>query len=147
MSTKASPTKKPSALGSALAASIASESRSIEDRFAKADKLFGDRAPEAEQNIPTPTLSPTKGVAAAKAPAPEVETKAPKEKVIRDSFSFPPQEHQQIDDLLSDVLKQGIRSNKSEIMRAGLVALQKLSQEDRYKIIRSLEKPKQGRPV
>jgi hypothetical protein len=145
MSPKPPASKKPSALGSALAATIASEARSVEDRFAKADKLFGggDGEPSA------PAAAPAQPAAAIGSPktAGEGRVPPPKEKVVRDSFSFPPQEHQRIDALLSDVLRQGIRSNKSEIVRAGLVALQNLPSEERHQIIQSLDKPKPGRPV
>jgi Arc/MetJ-type ribon-helix-helix transcriptional regulator len=143
MSSKPPASKKPSALGNALAATLASEARSVEDRFAKADKLFG-----GDGSATTPAAAPVQEAAMASSkPAEEGRVQPPREKVIRDSFSFPPQEHQQIDALLSDVLRQGIRSNKSEIVRAGLVALQNLSSEERHQIIQSLEKPKPGRPV
>lgn len=147
MSPKPPASKKPSALGSALAATVASEARSVEDRFAKADRLFGggDGDPTTQGAASRQQAGATTTVKAAEEG--RVPTPAPKKKVVRDSFSFPPQEHQRIDELLSDVLRQGIRSNKSEIVRAGLVALQELSSEKRHQIIRSLEKPKPGRPA
>ena len=74
-------------------------------------------------------------------------TPTPKERVVRDSFSFPTHDHQRIDALLSDVLRHGIRSNKSEIVRAGLIAFEQLPADKRNQIVQSLEKPKQGRPV
>lgn len=136
MTTRTPPSKKP-ALGAALAASIASEARSVEDRFAKADKLFGggQAEPEASPELPD-------GAEEGRAPAP-----TPKERVVRDSFSFPPHDHQRIDALLSDVLRHGIRSNKSEIVRAGLIAFEQLPADQRNQIVQGLEKPKQGRPV
>lgn len=144
MNSKPPASKKPSALGNALAATLASEARSVEDRFAKADKLFGG----GDGSATAAATAPIQEAATANPkPAEEGRVQPTREKVIRDSFSFPPQEHQQIDALLSDVLRQGIRSNKSEIVRAGLVALQNLSSEERHQIIQSLEKPKPGRPV
>lgn len=136
MTTRTPPSKKP-ALGAALAASIASEARSVEDRFAKADKLFGggQAEPEASPELPD-------GAEEGRAPA-----QTPKERVVRDSFSFPPHDHQRIDALLSDVLRHGIRSNKSEIVRAGLIAFEQLPADQRNQIVQGLEKPKQGRPV
>jgi hypothetical protein len=136
MTTRTTPSKKP-ALGAALAASIASEARSVEDRFAKADKLFGGGQAEAKASP-----KPPDGAEEGRAPAP-----TPKERVVRDSFSFPPHDHQRIDALLSDVLRHGIRSNKSEIVRAGLIAFEQLPADKRNQIVQSLEKPKQGRPV
>lgn len=145
MSPKPPASKKSSALGTALAATIASEARSIEDRFAKADKLFGGEDVEPSAAGVAPAQRATAGTSPKAAE--EGRVLPPKEKVVRDSFSFPPQEHQRIDALLSDVLRQGIRSNKSEIVRAGLVALQNLPAEERHQIIQSLEKPKPGRPA
>lgn len=137
MTTRPTPSKKP-ALGAALAASIASEARSVEDRFAKADKLFGGA--QAQPSGSEPEVTPSAGEG--RAPTPP-----PRERVVRDSFSFPPHDHQRIDALLSDVLRHGIRSNKSEIVRAGLIAFEQLPADQRNQIVQGLEKPKQGRPV
>lgn len=149
MTTKTTPSKKP-ALGAALAASIASEARSVEDRFAKADKLFGGGQAE-----PSATRSEPEAQAAndpqqsdpVQPGAEEGRVPVARERVVRDSFSFPPHDHQRIDALLSDVLRHGIRSNKSEIVRAGLIAFEQLPADKRNQIVQGLEKPKQGRPV
>jgi hypothetical protein len=150
MIAKIATARKP-ALGTALAASIASEARSVEDRFAKADKLFGGgeadtSAPQSEP-MGQGTINPKHPVHAQPDVAEEATVSAPVARVVRDSFSFPPHDHQRIDALLSDVLRQGIRSNKSEIVRAGLIAFEQLPAEQRNQIVQSLAKPKPGRPV
>lgn len=136
MTTRTTTAGKP-ALASALAASIASEARSVEDRFAKADQLFGAGNSEAKTSP-----EPPDGGEEGRAPAP-----TPRERVVRDSFSFPPHDHRRIDALLSDVLRHGIRSNKSEIVRAGLIAFEQLPADKRNQIVQGLEKPRPGRPV
>jgi hypothetical protein len=132
------PPKKRPGLGSALAASLEGEKRRVEDRFAKADRLFGDEPPAAPTSPESEPAPPT----AAEPPA------APaRAKVIRDGFSFPPSEHARIEEMLIEAMKQGIRCNKSEVVRAALVAFAQLAPEERHALIRALEKPKPGRPV
>lgn len=58
---------------------------------------------------------------------PEKTAKAKKEKVIRDSFTMPKQEFEKIAELKKQCLKLGVNIKKSEILRAGLHALGKLT--------------------
>lgn len=137
-------TKKPTAmkktdLKSALAASIGAEQQSVEDRFKRAESLLGDRGAESDSQ-------------AALAPAPNsprgLSLAPPKiERVIRDSFTMPEYDHNRIADLQGRCLKKGIAVTKSEIIRAGLIALQALSSEELCKYIDAVEKMKPGRPA
>lgn len=75
-------------------------------------------------------------------------TKKPrKQKLVRDSFKFPEQEYAAIDALKARCLKNGQAIKKSELVRAGLVALQALSDKQLMQTLDSLEKLKAGRPA
>lgn len=75
-------------------------------------------------------------------------TKKPrKQKLVRDSFKFPEQEYAAIDALKARCLENGQAIKKSELVRAGLVALQALSDKQLLRTLDSLEKLKTGRPA
>jgi len=69
-----------------------------------------------------------------------------KEKVIRDSFSFPEQDYLKISALKKACLAEGIHVKKSELLRAGLRLLQQLSMTELKQVIEEVEKVKTGRP-
>jgi hypothetical protein len=69
------------------------------------------------------------------------------EKVVRDAFSFPPADHARIKAIVQDALKSALAVNKSEVVRAGLIALQQLPAVKRHALLASVEKMKPGRPV
>jgi hypothetical protein len=91
----------------------------VEDRFAKAEKFFD-----------TGGLSQS----------------APEDKVIRDTFSMPEDDYNLINVCKSRLLKQGNSSNKSEIIRAGLIILNKLSDVELLNALAQIKKVKTGRP-
>lgn len=146
-------------LGAALAATIADEKKSNDDRFAKAERLLKlSAAPPAELSEKPPVRQPE--------PAILRPTRAPQdhrangggeslpaavpvahEKVIRDTFTFPPADHQRIKGFIKESLQAAIQINKSEVIRAGLLALQGLSPDQRFALLESVEKMKPGRPV
>jgi hypothetical protein len=155
MTTKA-PSQKPG-LGAALAATIASERQSSDDRFAKAERLHRlaagnpdvaqeETPPPAPAN-PRPTRAPQdtrrSGGGESRPPTPPVVH----EKVIRDTFTFPPSDHKRIKAVIQEGLQAAIQVNKSEVIRAGLIALQELSAEKRRALLASVEKMKPGRPA
>lgn len=84
---------------------------------------------------------------------PKVQTpadKAKKErktKLIRDSFKFPEIEYRTFDALKSRCLAKGYAAKKSELVRAGLLALAAMSDEDLLKSVSAVEKLKTGRPA
>lgn len=69
-----------------------------------------------------------------------------KEKVIRDSFSFPEQDYLKISELKKTCLTAGIHVKKGEILRAGLHLLSKLNLVDLKQAVEQVEKVKTGRP-
>jgi hypothetical protein len=73
-------------------------------------------------------------------------SKAPKTKVIRDSFSFPEHDYRMISDLKKSCLASGIHVKKSEILRAGLHLLTAANPDELKKAIESVDKVRTGRP-
>lgn len=113
---------------SALKGSLLMEEQTVKDRFEKAESLLGRKA--------GPTAS-------------EKENGAPKTenvKVVRDSFTMPQADYELITLLKKRSLQSGIETNKSEILRAGLLALNQMSERDFLNKIETVEKVKTGRP-
>lgn len=104
----------------ALKKSVNQESKALETRFSKADKILGNAKQKTEP--------------------------AKKEKVIRDTFSLPESEHSLLADLSDKALQLGIKTNKSELVRAGLKVLDGMSDAQLRKTLKAVEKIKTGRP-
>lgn len=68
-------------------------------------------------------------------------------KVVRDSFTMPQSEYEKIGELKQLCLKSGMHVKKSELLRAGLNALGKLSAVQLKAALAGLEKIKTGRPA
>lgn len=93
----------------------------------------------------------TKAAAETVVPVPEEKTPAKKRKpvkvkVIRDSFSFPEQDYLKISELKKSCLAAGTHVKKSELLRAGLQLLEKLSLDELKQAVDQVEKIKTGRP-
>lgn len=73
-------------------------------------------------------------------------SKSQKNKVIRDSFSFPEYDYRKISELKKTCLALGIHVKKSEILRAGLSLLTQANQKDLIKAVENVEKVQTGRP-
>jgi hypothetical protein len=151
-------TKSPKpGLGVALAATIESEKKSSDDRFAKAERLHRlaaaspetapEPAPKSDPMSPRPTRAPQDTQRSGGGEPPSPAPPAVHEKVVRDTFTFPPGDHRRIRAIIKDSLQAAIQVNKSEVIRAGLLALQGLSTEKRHALLQSVEKMKPGRPV
>lgn len=69
-----------------------------------------------------------------------------KEKVLRDSFSMPKSDFEKIAVLKAQCNKQGLHVKKSELLRAGLHALSKMSAAQLKQAVAGLEVVKTGRP-
>ncbi len=72
--------------------------------------------------------------------------KSIKEKVIRDSFSFPEHDYLKISELKQTCLAEGIHVKKGELLRAGLQLLTQLSLAELKQAVEQVEKVKTGRP-
>lgn len=73
-------------------------------------------------------------------------TKKTKLKVVRDSFTMPQNEYQKISDIKDICLKAGLQVKKSEVLRAGVIALCAMSDEQLNSAMSALDKIKTGRP-
>jgi len=69
-----------------------------------------------------------------------------KVKVVRDSFTMPQVDYDLIAEIKQKALSGGIHLKKSELLRAGLQALSKLSTAQLKLTVANLEKIKTGRP-
>ncbi len=112
---------------SALKNSLSVEEKSVQDRFEKAETLFGDNKMEG--------LSPEIKI-----------RREEKIKVVRDSFTMPQTDYELITALKKRSLESGIQTTKSEILRAGLSALNQMTEVEFVRKIEAVEKIKTGRP-
>jgi hypothetical protein len=129
----------------ALAASIQSEREATQARVPRFDKFEKAEAALSRPEKPTAARvgKPTAAVATRPASVREVSSL---EKVTRDSFTMPSSDYEKIGQLRAKCLKAGLSVTKSEIIRAGLHALESLSVEHLWEVIGALEKVKTGRP-
>lgn len=105
--------------------------------------------PAATQAVkPTKTAKPVPAAPVTTPPASKKEkkVKAPKTKVIRDSFTLPQDDYAKIAELKQACLKAGLHVKKSELIRAGLRLLSKLDATQLHAELDALEKIKTGRP-
>lgn len=68
------------------------------------------------------------------------------DKLVRDSFTIPAGEYQAIETLKERFLEQGMHMKKSEILRAGLLALSTMEMEELKSVAERVERIKPGRP-
>ena len=127
---------------SALAASIHAERTAVQARVPTFDKFE-----RAEAALSGAAMSPTAAVplTATKSRV-MTDHRRPIEKVIRDSFTMPVYDYEKISQLQAKCLKLGIGVTKSEVLRAGLHALERLTADELRIEMRAVEKIKPGRP-
>jgi len=73
--------------------------------------------------------------------------KPKKIKMVRDSFSMPENEYSQFAALKRTCLLTGVHVKKSELLRAGLLCLSKLSDSELVNVVGKVEILKTGRPT
>jgi Arc/MetJ-type ribon-helix-helix transcriptional regulator len=143
--TKQSQRKKKN-LGTALADSINAEEKSVTSRFDKADELFRAKVEtEGSPRVPVPKPAEESQEPEVSSSKPLPKKKEKPAKVIRDTFSMPPHDYDRIYQIIQQCLKNGISINKSEVVRAGLIALQKMPSKELTELLQILEKLKPGR--
>jgi hypothetical protein len=76
----------------------------------------------------------------------DVADKKPKLKVMRDSFTMPQSEYQKIAEIKALCLKSGMQIKKSEVLRAGVIALCAMDEKQLKAALNGLDKIKTGRP-
>jgi hypothetical protein len=130
---------------SALAASIQAEREASQGRVPRFDKFE-----RAESALRKPKDSPRtrtgERVTSGTTRTAHARTIIVLEKVIRDSFTMPSRDYKKITQLREKCLKAGLSATKSEVLRAGLHALEGMSVEDFRRVVQSVEKVKTGRP-
>jgi len=72
-------------------------------------------------------------------------TPVQKKKVKRDTFTFPENEHQEIERMIKKLARKGRMLNKSEVVRLGLLALKQLGEKELAELSDSIDRVKQGR--
>lgn len=110
---------------SALGASLKAEEQAVKDRFEKAESVIGGGKSSSRAEQP-----PSNGAG----------------KVIRDSFTIPGDEYELISRIKKRCMKAGVSANKSEVLRAGLAALDSMSDRELTKMFEALSRVKTGRP-
>lgn len=127
---------------SALGSSLSAEADSFKSRFERAEAELATR----EDTI-TSLHKNVNGVIASNGHGanPAVET-PPVPRVIREAFTIPEGEHGCIEEIRARMLKQALAVSKSETLRAGLMLLGELSDEQLQELFSRLEKVKTGRP-
>lgn len=81
-----------------------------------------------------------------KKPKADKHGKLARPKLIRDSFTMPEFDYVRIKALKTRLLNNGVETKKSEILRAGLLALEGLSDSQLQKVLSQVERIKTGRP-
>ena len=76
----------------------------------------------------------------------EKRAKPSRPKLIRDSFTMPEVDYVRIKSLKNRLLTTGIEIKKSELLRAGLLALDGMSDTQLQKLVNQVERIKTGRP-
>lgn len=92
----------------------------------------------------------TQGVVAkdkAKVKGAAKELKAPKQKLVRDSFTFPQADYLALVGLKKKLLAAGLDAKKGELVRAGISLLAGLDDAALIKALAAIEKLKAGRPA
>lgn len=108
---------------SALSASLKAEDDAVQTRFEKADSLLKDKGDVAP------------------------EPPAAKPRVVRDSFTLPTEDYELIAGLRQRCLDLAVGVTKSEVIRAGLHALNKMPDHELMDVLAGLTKVKTGRPA
>ena len=111
---------------SALGASLKAEEQAVRSRFEKAESVMGQgkSSPRVQQPPPADGAG----------------------KVIRDSFTIPGDEYELISRIKKRCMKAGVSASKSEVLRAGLAALDAMPDRELAKVFGTLSRVKTGRP-
>ena len=113
---------------------------------ASAKRVSKTRKSKLSEAVGSAAARPKVAVVKAKAQSERVK-KVSKPKLIRDSFKFPELEYRTFDTLKSRCLAKGYTAKKSELVRAGLLTLASMTDEELLKCVSGVEKLKTGRPA
>ena len=107
-----------------------------------AQKAAAKKAPAAKKPAMKPAVTK-----AAKAAAPEKIKTTKKPKLVRDSFTMPKDEYQAIETLKQRATGLQRIAKKSELLRAGIMALSAMDDKDLVAILAKVPALKTGRPM
>jgi hypothetical protein len=109
-------------------------------------KTTAPRKPAAKKTAPARKTAPVKAAAKPEKKHKKEKKAESKVKVVRDSFTMPQADYDLIAELKQKALKSGLHVKKSELLRASLQSLSKLTAAQLKRAIDGLEKIKTGRP-
>jgi len=128
--------------------------------MAKKSNSANKKISETQENSAAPaSLAPAKKQVSQKktvtpvsvsdiAPEKQLKKDKPKKiKMIRDSFTLPENDYAKLNELKKKCLQAGVQVKKSELIRAGLISLSKLTGAALLKVIEQVEVIKTGRPA
>jgi hypothetical protein len=95
---------------------------------------------------PAPVQASKEAAKEAKVKAVKEPKAAKKPKVVRDSFTMPQSEYLKIAQIKEIGLKAGLQVKKSEVLRAGVIALCAMDEAQLKRALSGLDKIKTGRP-
>ena len=103
--------------------------------------------PAVKMPPPKPAAKKAPVKKAAKAAAPEpVREKARKTRLVRDSFTMPEQEYEQLGLVKKACLKAGFEIKKSELLRIGVALISQMDMATLQNVLGGLPQLKTGRP-
>jgi hypothetical protein len=103
--------------------------------------------PGAKLGSKTPVIASKKKVPVTKAKKPSAKVAKPhKQKMVRDSFTMPADDYSKLNILKAKCLENGMEVKKSELIRAGLIALSGMPVKNLLSTVTMVEKIKTGRP-
>lgn len=112
-----------------------------------ARKMPAQKATAKKATAPKKTAMKPAVTTAAKAAAPEKIKPAKKPKLVRDSFTMPKDEYQAIESLKQRATGLRRTVKKSELLRAGLMALSAMDDKNLVAVLLKVPALKTGRPM
>lgn len=123
---------------------VLEEARSEMAKAAAVAEALSEEAAKRPRGKPD---KPAQGEEGKKSARPEKTGKAKKPRLVRDGYTMPEAEHEEIAVLKKRLQKAGVAAKKSEILRAGLLLLVAQSDDALSAALAKVEKIKTGRPA
>lgn len=143
---KATATPAPSAKAPARKAAPKPAVSKVATPKAPAAKKPAAKAPATKLTAPQSTVAKPAAAKPVAAKPTKVEAKSKKPKLVRDSFTIPKDEYAGIDTLKERSVALGRPAKKSELLRAGLMALLAMSPNALHAALEAVPTIKTGRP-
>ena len=145
------PATAPKPLGKSIAAAKPAEkpAPAVKSAAGSVKPSPAAATPVVKKTKAEPVEAVKQSAEAAKAAKAEKELKTvkkPKLKVVRDSFTMPHSEYVKIAEIKELCLKAGVQVKKSEVLRAGVIALCAMNEAQLKGAMSALDKIKTGRP-